>query len=148
MLITFFRPEIYTFLVVCTSSRSTARKAVTTSSETIKMASLELMYQCTVCFLAGPTMEALLHHECPGLGLIGKYLVNLFRGSYSLNIIPAIFLLTRFSRHLLSSDATYRGLRPNGTTFYQSEIPLLLPPIFPCFFFSYMESALYLGIVV
>ena len=23
----------------------------------------------------GPTMEALLHHECPVLGLIGKYLV-------------------------------------------------------------------------
>ena len=30
--------------------------------------------------------------------------------------------------------ATYRGLRPNGTTFYQSEIPLLLPPKFPSFF--------------
>ena len=30
--------------------------------------------------------------------------------------------------------ATYRGLRPNGTTFYQSEIPLLLPPKFPGFF--------------
>ena len=28
----------------------------------------------------------------------------------------------------------YRGLRPNGTTFYQSEIPLLLPPKFPGFF--------------
>ena len=27
-----------------------------------------------------------------------------------------------------------RGLRPNGTTFYQSEIPLLLPPKFPGFF--------------
>ena len=26
------------------------------------------------------------------------------------------------------------GLRPNGTTFYQSEIPLLLPPKFPGFF--------------
>ena len=26
------------------------------------------------------------------------------------------------------------GLRPNGTTFYQSEIPLLLPPKFPVFF--------------
>ena len=32
------------------------------------------MYQCTVCFFAGPTMEALLHHTS-GLGLIGKYLV-------------------------------------------------------------------------
>ena len=30
--------------------------------------------------------------------------------------------------------ATYRGLRPNGTTFYPSEIPLLLPPKFPGFF--------------
>ena len=27
-----------------------------------------------VYFFAGPTMEALLHHEFPGLGLIGKYL--------------------------------------------------------------------------
>ena len=33
-----------------------------------------------------------------------------------------------------SGTATYRGLRPNGTTFYQSEIPLLLPPKFPGFF--------------
>ena len=32
------------------------------------------------------------------------------------------------------SCSTYRGLRPNGTTFYQSEIPLLLPPKFPGFF--------------
>ena len=39
-----------------------------------------------------------------------------------------------------SGTATYRGLRPNGTTFYQSEIPLLLPPKFPGFF-SRMESA-------
>ena len=30
----------------------------------------------------------------------------------------------------------YRGLRPNGTTFYQSEIPLLLPPKFPGFFLN------------
>ena len=30
--------------------------------------------------------------------------------------------------------ATYRGLRPNGTTFYQSEIPLFLPPKFSGFF--------------
>ena len=28
----------------------------------------------------------------------------------------------------------HRGLRPNGTTFYQSEIPLSLPPKFPVFF--------------
>ena len=27
-----------------------------------------------VYFFAGPTIEALLHHEFPGLGLIGKYL--------------------------------------------------------------------------
>ena len=33
-----------------------------------------------------------------------------------------------------SGTATYWGLRPNGTTFYQSEIPLLLPPKFPGFF--------------
>ena len=33
-----------------------------------------------------------------------------------------------------SGTATYRALRPNGTTFYQSEIPLLLPPKFPVFF--------------
>ena len=33
-----------------------------------------------------------------------------------------------------SGTATYQGLRPNGTTFYQSEIPLLLPPKFPGFF--------------
>ena len=38
------------------------------------MASLDLIYQCTVWFFAGSTMEALLHHECPGLELIGKYL--------------------------------------------------------------------------
>ena len=33
----------------------------------------------------------------------------------------------------ISSRSTvgHRGLRPNGTTFYQSEIPLLLPPKFP-----------------
>ena len=65
--------SIYTFLVVCTSSRSTARKSVTASYQ-IKMASLDLMYQSTVWFFAGPTMDALLHHECPGLGLISKYL--------------------------------------------------------------------------
>ena len=41
----------------------------------------------------------------------------------------------------LSGTATYRGSRPNGTTFYQSEIPRWLPPKFPGFFFSKMESA-------
>ena len=33
-----------------------------------------------------------------------------------------------------SGTATYRGLQPNGTTFYRSEIPPLLPPKFPFFF--------------
>ena len=74
--------SIYTFLVVCTSSRSTARKSVTASQQ-IKMASLKLMYQCTVCFFAGPTKKALLHHECPGLVLIGKYLVMSNSNIYS-----------------------------------------------------------------
>ena len=65
------------------------------------------MYQCTVCFFAGPTMEAFLHHECPGLGLIGKYLVMSNSNKLIIQrfIFTAIFLLTRFSRHLLSSDA-------------------------------------------
>ena len=35
-----------------------------------------------------------------------------------------------------SGTARYRGLRPNGTTFYQSEIPLLLPPKFAGFFLN------------
>ena len=89
------------------------------------MASLELMYQCTVCFFAGPTMEALLHHEYPGLGLIGKYLVM-----SNSNIYSEVHI------HWIESSgtATYRGLRPNGTTFYQSEIPLLLPSKFPGLF--------------
>ena len=42
--------------------------------------------------------------------------------------------------------ATYRGLRPNGTTFYQSEIPLLLPSKFPGFFPKWKApSSSYLG---
>ena len=55
-------------------------------------------------------------HYCttsdPGLGLIGKYLVMSSSNIYSevhihaLNRIPAIFLLTCFSYHLLSSDAS------------------------------------------
>ena len=70
------------------------------------MASLKLMYQCTVCFFAGPTKKALLHHEYPGLVLIGKYLVMSNSNIYSevhihwLESLP-LFLLTRFSRHLL-----------------------------------------------
>ena len=47
------------------------------------MASLKLMYQCTICFFAGPAVEALLHHECPGLGLIAKYLVMSNSNIYS-----------------------------------------------------------------
>ena len=43
--------------------------------------------------------------------------------------VPFTFLVV-----CTSSSSTYRGLRPNGTTFYQSEIPLLLPPKFPGFF--------------
>ena len=35
-----------------------------------------------------------------------------------------------------TGTATYRGLRPNGTTFYQSEISLLLPPKCPVFFLN------------
>ena len=43
---------------------------------------------------------------------------------------------TRFSQFVpvpgpWSGTVTYRGLRPNGTTFYQSEISCLLPPKFP-----------------
>ena len=47
------------------------------------MASLKLMYQRTNCFFAGPAVEALLHHECPGLGLIAKYLVMSNSNIYS-----------------------------------------------------------------
>ena len=49
--------------------------------------------------------------------------------------VPLTFLVVcTSSRSTVGHPATYRGLRPNGTTFYQSEIPLLLPPIFPGFF--------------
>ena len=36
-----------------------------------------------VCFFAGSTVEALLHHECADLGLIGKYLVMSNSNIYS-----------------------------------------------------------------
>ena len=49
--------------------------------------------------------------------------------------VPFTFLVVcTSSRSTVGHRATYRGLRPNGTTFYQSEIPLLLPPKFPSFF--------------
>ena len=49
--------------------------------------------------------------------------------------VPFTFLVVcTSSRSTVGHRATYRGLRPNGTTFYQSEIPLLLPPKFPGFF--------------
>ena len=49
--------------------------------------------------------------------------------------VPFTFLVVcTSSRSTVGQPATYHGLRPNGTTFYQSEIPLLLPPKFPVFF--------------
>ena len=49
--------------------------------------------------------------------------------------VPFTFLVVcTSSRSTVGHRATYRGLRPNGTTFCQSEIPLLLPPKFPGFF--------------
>ena len=49
--------------------------------------------------------------------------------------VPFTFLVVcTSSRSTVGHRATYRGLRPNGTTFYQSEIPLLLPLKFPGFF--------------
>ena len=49
--------------------------------------------------------------------------------------VPLTFLVVcTSSRSTVEHPATYRGVRPNGTTFYRSEIPLLLPPKFPFFF--------------
>ena len=49
--------------------------------------------------------------------------------------VPLTFLVVcTSSRSTVGHPATYRGLRPNETTFYRSEIPLLLPPKFPGFF--------------
>ena len=51
--------------------------------------------------------------------------------------VPFTFLVVcTSSRSTVGHPATYRGLRPNGTTFYQLEIPLLLPPKFPFFFLN------------
>ena len=44
-----------------------------------------------------------------------------------------------------SGTATHRGLRPNGTTFCQSEIPLLLPPKFPGFFPKWKAPNIYIS---
>ena len=73
--------SIHTFLVVCTSSRSTARKSVTAVSKSKWLPSSSCIN--AVCFFAGSTMEALLHHECADLGLIGKYLVMSNSNIYS-----------------------------------------------------------------
>ena len=49
--------------------------------------------------------------------------------------VPLTFLVVcTSSRSTVGHPVTYRGLRPNGTTFYRSEVPLLLPPKFPGFF--------------
>ena len=49
--------------------------------------------------------------------------------------VPLTFLVAcTSSRSTIGHPATYRGLRPNGTTFYRSEIPLLLPTNFRVFF--------------
>ena len=51
--------------------------------------------------------------------------------------VPFMFLVVcTSSRSTVGHPVTYRGLRPNGTTFYQSEIPLLLPPNFGVFFLN------------
>ena len=51
--------------------------------------------------------------------------------------VPFTFLVVCTSfRSTVGQTATYWGLRPNGTTFYQSEIPLLLPQKSPGFFLN------------
>ena len=60
---------------------------------------------------------------------------TVFPNGISCSIYPFLVVCTS-SRRPRSGTATYRGLRPNGTTFYQSEIPLLLPPKFPLFFLN------------
>ena len=61
-------------------------------------------------FFAGPTMEALLHHECPGLVLIGKYLVTSNSNIYSEVHIHWLGSLQFFCWHaflaICSSDAS------------------------------------------
>ena len=59
------------------------------------------------------------------------------RGDVETSIWPIHYpflVVCTSSRRPRSGTATYRGLRRNGTTFYQSEIPLLHPPKFPSFF--------------
>ena len=58
--------------------------------------------------------------------------------------VPFTFLVVCITHGPRSGTATYRGLRPNGTTFYQSEIPLLLPPKFPGFFLNWKRPLLLL----
>ena len=48
--------------------------------------------------------------------------------------VPFTFLVVCTSSRSTVGKRHVPGLRPNGTTFYQSEIPLLLPPKFPGFF--------------
>ena len=48
--------------------------------------------------------------------------------------IPFTFLVVCTSSRSTVGHRDVRGLRPNGTTFYESEIPLLLPPKFTGFF--------------
>ena len=54
-----------------------------------------------------------------------------FPNGISCSIYAFLLLCTRSGPR--SGTATYRGLRPNVTTFYQSEIPLLVPPKFRVF---------------
>ena len=48
--------------------------------------------------------------------------------------VPFTFPIVCTSSRSTVGHRDVPGLRPNGTTFYQSEIPLLLPPKFPGFF--------------
>ena len=48
--------------------------------------------------------------------------------------VPFTFLIVCTSSRSTVGHRDVPGLRPNGTTFYQSEIPLLLPPKFQGFF--------------
>ena len=61
--------------------------------------------------------------------------------------VPFTFLvvLYQFQVHGRAPPRTGRGLRPNGTTFCQSEIPLLLPPKFPGFFPKWKAPNIYIS---
>ena len=48
--------------------------------------------------------------------------------------VPFMFLVVCTSSRSMVRNRDVLGFTPNGTTFYQSEIPLLLPPKFPGFF--------------